>query len=151
MDPLDNERTSKVFYCFASGFSNSLDVARILNTRPPAVAEHLDRLLKFRYVKKGQKTGKFQSYMVNWEAMVRYAIEAAPHLNAITVIRPHSKGGDDSISISIEGLKRRLKKSPAFEKLLTLYITAVAKRELEFELSMTVKDYVGNLERALVI
>src|SRR5437870_5952357 len=144
MDPLDNGRTSRVFFCFACGYSYPTDVARLLNVQPPTVAEHLDRLLKFKCLKRGGKTGKFESYEVDWSGFVNHAIKSAPHLvEAITL----SRESDDFHPISSESLKERLRKSQLLPRLLQTYIVAASRKELEFDLGKTVKDYIWNFER----
>ena len=149
MDPLDNEGTSKVLYCFACGYFSALDVARILHRQPPAVAEHIDRLLEFHHIRKGQKVGKFQHYEVDWSSLVKYAVESAPHLTDSIVIIRNSNGLHDFDLISMKRLKHRLSENRRFRMLFEHYLVAAARKELEFELSKTVKEYVANFEYCL--
>jgi DNA-binding transcriptional regulator GbsR (MarR family) len=74
-DPLSNKSTSKVFYELLKGCSTTKEITLTLGLSPQSVFEHLKRLEEIKVVKLGEKKGKFQEYVIDYEKFISLFIE----------------------------------------------------------------------------
>jgi hypothetical protein len=142
-DPLSNPGTSRVFLCFVKEISNPKAIADFLKIKSPPVIQQLARLKSLGIIKMGEKEGKEQNYIVDWQIFLKLFLDGAIHDRKI--IHKEEQFSMEQVIKEIQTLTN----NDYFYHLVFLYLQFAAEPENPSQWP-TISELILNFEGAML-
>jgi len=133
-----SEASSDVLFSLILGLTNPKVIAEHIGDSPPSVVEQLNKLREEGYVKRGEKEGKYQPYLINWDRLVYGAIQVAPLLiDGLVTLNTAGRGEEGENKI------KALRQNAQLRSFIRGFMEAVARRESSVDVYQTYRYRAG--------
>jgi len=127
-----SEARSDVLFSLILGRTNPKAIAEHIGDSPSSVVEQLNKLREEGYVKRGEKDGKYQPYLINWHRLIDEAIRLAPLLSDSWGVL-YTANKDEESERGYKSIRRNVQ----LRKFIRAFIQGIARRESEVAVHMS--------------
>ncbi|WNZ29953.1 MAG: ArsR family transcriptional regulator [Candidatus Bathyarchaeota archaeon] len=142
-----SEPALTVLFEIASSVNTPKQIALSLDKSPPAIMKQLNWLREMGWIKRGEKRGKLQQYIIDWNKILIFFLRKAPKLNYLK---------ETTKLQYFPTLASKLSQNERFKQLFIFYIMERYKSRRElfrivgFDIPLSVPQFMENFEDSMI-